>query len=91
MERLPPRRGANQKRGYRRILEEVTQRTGVPAEQILSGSRERRACRARREFFLQAHEETGESMAALGRCCGMAHTSVREAIDRARQERGSGQ
>jgi putative transposase len=86
MERLPPRGGRNQARDYRRILEEVSRRTGVPEDQILSGSRERRACRARREFFLQSHEEIGESMAALGRYCGMAHTSVREAIDRAGQE-----
>ena len=32
-------------------------------------------------------EEAGESMSALGRLCGFAHTSVREAIERAREER----
>lgn len=29
---------------------------------------------------LRANEETGKSMAALGRYCGVAHTTVREAI-----------
>jgi hypothetical protein len=31
-----------------------------------------------------------ESMSALGRLCGFAHTSVREAIERAREERDEG-
>ena len=34
-------------------------------------------------FFLRAHEEAGESMSSLGHLCGFAHTSVREAIERA--------
>jgi hypothetical protein len=39
------------------------------------------------EGYLRAHEEGGESMSALGRLCGFAHTPVREAIERVREER----
>jgi hypothetical protein len=41
-------------------------------------------------FFLRAHEEAGESVSALGRLCGFAHTSVRQAIERVREERDDG-
>ncbi len=70
------------------ILNDVCEQWGVPPEQLLSRSRVRKVSRARSVFFLRAHEERGEPMAALGRLCGLAHTSVREAIERARDERG---
>jgi len=69
------------------ILDEVCEQSGISQEQLLSRSRVHKVSRARRVFFLRAHEESGESMAALGRLCGLAHTSVREAIQRAREER----
>jgi len=40
--------------------------------------------------FPRAHDEAGESMSALGRLCGFGHTSVREAIERAREKRDEG-
>jgi chromosomal replication initiation ATPase DnaA len=72
------------------ILGEVCKEWGVLGEQILSRSRIRKVSQARRVFFLRAHEEAAESMSALGRLCGFAHTSVREAIERARQESNEG-
>ena len=69
------------------ILGEVCKEWGVFREQILSRSRARKVSRARGVFFLRAHEEAGESMSALGRLCGVAHTSVRESIERARKQR----
>jgi hypothetical protein len=41
-------------------------------------------------FFLRAHEEAGESVSSLGRLCGFAHTSVRQAIETVREERDEG-
>lgn len=70
------------------ILQDVCKKWGISREQLISKTKVRRVTRARREFFLRAHEETGESMAALARLCGFAHTSVRAAIQRAREERG---
>jgi len=72
------------------ILGEVCKEWGFLRGQILSRSRVRKLSRARRMFFLRAHREVGESMSALGRLCGFAHTSVREAIGRAREERDEG-
>jgi len=50
------------------------------------GSRERRICRARREFFLRSVGEAGLSMADLGRLCGMNPASVSRAVETARAE-----
>jgi REP element-mobilizing transposase RayT len=69
------------------ILSEVCTQWGISREQILSKTKVRRVTRARREFLLRAQEEAGESMASLARLCGLAHTSVREAIEKARTER----
>ena len=64
---------------------------GIEGLEILRDrSRVRKVSRVRGAFFLRAHEEAGESMSALGRLCGFAHTSVREAIERAREERDEG-
>ena len=73
-----------------RILEEVCGKWTVQPTQILSRLRARRISQARREFFLRAQEEAGESLAALARRCGVAHTSVREAIEKAKLERQVG-
>ena len=72
------------------ILEEVCKYWGVSREQVLSRSRVEVVSQARRTFFLRAHEQTGESMAALGRLCDLAHTSVKQAIEKARMERDEG-
>jgi len=69
------------------ILSEVCSKWGISKEQLLSKTRTRSVTRARREFFLRAHEEAGDSMASLARLCGFAHTSVREAIQKGRKER----
>ena len=45
-----------------------------------------RGIEGREIFRLLAHEEAGESMSALCHLCGFAHTSVSEAIERAREE-----
>jgi REP element-mobilizing transposase RayT len=70
-----------------KILGEVCKEWKIQPTQILSRLRARRVSRARREFFLRAQEESGESLAALARLCGVAHTSVREAIEKAKIER----
>lgn len=69
------------------ILHEVCDKWGIQKKQLSGRTKIRSVSRARREFFLRAHEEAGESMAALARLCGLAHTSVREAIEKARKER----
>lgn len=69
------------------ILDDVCKKWKVYSTQILSGSRARRISQARREFFLRAQEEAGESLTGLARLCGVAHTSVREAIEKAKIER----
>jgi hypothetical protein len=56
----------------------------------LCRSRVQVVSQARRTFFLRAHEQTGESMAASGRLCRLAHTCVRQAIEKARMERDEG-
>jgi chromosomal replication initiation ATPase DnaA len=68
----------------KRFWKRYAKNGGVSREQILKGSRTREISQARRVFFLRAHEETGQSFAALGRLCGFFHTSVREAIAKAR-------
>ncbi len=67
-------------RPWEEILKEVGQRWEVSPGEILGKSRGRRVSRARREFLVRAHAESGLSMAKLGRICKMAHVSVREAI-----------
>jgi putative transposase len=73
-----------------KILEEVCKEWKVQPPQILSRLRARNISRARRVFFLRAHEEAGESLTGLARLCGLAHTSVREAIEKAKIERQLG-
>jgi REP element-mobilizing transposase RayT len=73
-----------------KILGEVCKKWKIEPTQILSRVRARRISQARREFFLRAQEEAGESLATLARLCGVAHTSVREAIEKAKIERELG-
>ncbi len=68
------------------ILAEICRTCRIPRELILSGNRVRRVSAARRIFFLRAHEEAGASYAALGRLCGLAHPSVKQAVEKARVE-----
>ncbi|WP_025321392.1 transposase [Deferrisoma camini] len=79
-----PRRPA---REVREILGEVCREHGVGEELVLGRTRRQGVVRAREEFLLRAHEEAGESYAALGRLCKMSHTSVRAAVERARSRR----
>jgi chromosomal replication initiation ATPase DnaA len=73
-----------------KILEEVCKKCEVQPKQILSRLRGRRISQARRVFFLRAQEEAGESLTSLARLCGVAHTSVLEAIEKAKIERQNG-
>jgi putative transposase len=82
----PPIR-RNDEASLTKILDEVCNKWKAQPTQILSGLRTRWISRARREFFLRAQEESGESVAALARLCGLAHTSVREAVEKAKAER----
>ena len=68
------------------ILEETCKKFRVSREQTLNGSRARDTSRARRVFFLRAHEEDGQSFTGLGGLCRFSHISVREAIAKARME-----
>jgi putative transposase len=68
------------------VLENIARRWDVAPLEILSGSRERRVSRARREFFRRAHEEAGQSMAALARMAGLTQPSVWQAIRKSRSE-----
>ena len=69
-----------------RILTEVCRKSRISQALILSGSRVRPVSTARRLFLLRAYEEAGASYARLGRICGLAHTSVKQAIEKAREE-----
>lgn len=70
------------------ILAEVADRTGVSSEAIIGPSRERVLSRARREFYLFAHERTGATLAALAKMTGRTHVAVGLAIEEAKKERG---
>jgi putative transposase len=69
------------------LLLDVAARTGFSSDQILGPSRNRDVSKARREFYLLAHEETGASLALLGRMTGRSHVSVARGIDQAKNER----
>jgi putative transposase len=69
------------------ILAEVAGRTGVAADEILGPSRCHIISKARREFYLCAHERIGASLAALGKLTGRTHVAVLLAIEEARKER----
>jgi REP element-mobilizing transposase RayT len=68
------------------ILDEVARKWKITPEQVLSRSRSRKLSQARRAFFLLAHEEGGESITELGRLCGITHSAVKQAMEKARLE-----
>ncbi|MEW6490593.1 MAG: hypothetical protein AB1578_22110 [Thermodesulfobacteriota bacterium] len=80
-EQLPP---VGSWRPWQEILEEVARKWEREAALILGGSRERRVCRARREFFLRSLTEAGQSVSCLGDLCGMNPASVSRAVEVAR-------
>lgn len=67
-------------RGVDEVLAEVSREWKVGVEEILGPSRERRISMARREFYVRAHKQTGQSIAELARRTGRAQPSVWEAI-----------
>jgi putative transposase len=69
------------------ILDAVCKEWKVARTQLLGGSRARRISQARRMFFLRAQEESGISLTMLGRLCGLAASSVKEATEKAMLER----
>ena len=69
------------------ILAEVADRTGVASDEILGPSRGHVISKARREFYLCAHERTGTTLAALGKMTCRTHVAVLLAIEEARKER----
>jgi len=69
------------------ILDEVAREWKVTSEQVLSRSRARKISQARRTFFLLAHEEGGESITELGRLCGVTHSAVKQAMEKAKLEK----
>jgi REP element-mobilizing transposase RayT len=68
------------------ILDAVCRKWEVTPTQILSGCRDRKFSQARRAFFMLAHEEAGESLTKLGRLCGVTHSAVKQAVEKARLE-----
>jgi len=72
-----------------RILADVCRSERISRELILSSNRTRPVSAARRLFFLRAYEEAGASYSVLGRIAGLAHTSVKQAIAKARVENGA--
>jgi putative transposase len=66
------------------ILEAVARKWGITPGQVLSKSRARNISQARRVFFLLAHEEGGESITELGRLCGVTHSAVKQAMEKAK-------
>ena len=84
------RRQPRKKASVERILVDVCRSKKISRELILSSCRVRSVCRARRIFLLRAYEEAGASYARLGRLCGFAHTSVMQAIEKARIESETG-
>lgn len=74
------------RRDWSVILDETAEKWRVAPPRVLGGSRERRVCRARREFFLRSMGEAGLSIADLGRLCAMNPASVSRAVETARAE-----
>lgn len=69
------------------ILAEIAVQTGVSPEEIIGPSRGHVISKARREFFLSAHEKTGATLAVLGKMTGRTHVAVLFAIEEAKKER----
>jgi putative transposase len=66
------------------VLGEVSEHWGIGVDQILGPSRDRRTSRARREFYVRAHTEAGQSMADLAGRTGRTQPAVWQSVQRAR-------
>ena len=69
------------------MLAEVADRTGVSSEEIVGPSRGHVVSKARRDFYLCAHERTGATLAALAMMTGRTHVAVLLAIEEAKKDR----
>ena len=69
------------------IMAEVADRAGVSSEEIVGPSRGRVVSKARREFYLCAHERTGATLSALAKMTGRTHVAVLLAIEEAKKDR----
>jgi len=68
------------------ILNEVADKSGVSRELILGASRSRSVSRARKLFYVAAHERVGATLAMLGRLTGRSHVAVKLAIEQLKSE-----
>lgn len=79
--------GATKTISVSEILAEVASRTGVSSDEIVGPSRGHVVSKARREFYLCAHERTGATLAALANMTGRTHVAVHLAIEEAKKDR----
>lgn len=79
--------GGKEKPTVDEILQEVTEKSGISQEQILGASRNRSVSKARKLFFLAAHESAGVTLSMLGRLTGRSHVAVKLAIEQVKLER----
>ena len=78
---------AREKSSVDEILNDVAEKSGVTREQILGGSRSRSVSKARKLFFVAAHENAGATLSMLGRLTGRSHVAVKLAIEQLKSER----
>jgi chromosomal replication initiation ATPase DnaA len=71
----------------RKIIEEVSEATGIPERQILSDMRERNVCLAR-DLVCYVASRAGIGSIPIGRVLKRDHSSVLAAIGRERARRG---
>ena len=71
------------------IMSEIADRTGVSVEELVGPSRGHVTSKARREFYLCAHEKTGVTSSILGKLTGRTHVAVLLAINEAKKERST--
>ena len=70
-----------------KIMAEVANQAGVSPEEIVGPSRGHFISKARRKFYLYAHEKAGASLTLLGKMTGRTHVAVLLAIEEAKKER----
>ena len=80
--------GDREKPSVDEILNDVAEKSGISREQILGASRSRNVSKARKSFFIAAHESAGATLSMLGRLTGRSHVAVKLAIEQVRAERG---
>ena len=79
--------GGREKPSVDEILQEVAEKSGISREQILGASRNRSVSKARKLFFVAAHESAGATLSMLGRLTGRSHVAVKLAIEQVKSER----